>query len=258
MMRLKIFVTVISIIAVALCGCGQKREINITKSKCYMNYDRDVCGRSVQGRDIHSYVFGSGHQSILYIASIHGTERAGTPLMEKFIEYLSRNAGCELTPNQKVIVVPKINPDGFDAKTRHNANNIDLNRNFSAENRENNPINGLWAFSEPESRAIANLIDIYRPQVILVFHEALNCIDYDGPAKEYAEYLGLHTDIPVKKLGARPGSLGAYAGETLGIKTITVEFPPEVRGKDGEYMWQKYNDLVISALDLTSAQSHIR
>jgi murein peptide amidase A len=227
-------------------GCGDKPDFGDSR-KCAMEFDRGVCGRSVNGEIIDFYTFGQGEQTILYIASIHGDEQAGTPLMGKLIDYLSENGACELASDKRVVIVPKINPDGYDAQTRFNANGIDLNRNFPAANRENNPVNGLWAFSEPESRTIATLIDIYRPQKILVFHEPLDCIDYDGPAEEYARYLGVYCDLPVKKLGARPGSLGAYAGETLGIETITVEFPKNVRGKDADYMWEKYGQMVLAA-----------
>lgn len=225
-------------------GCGEKKlkpEIG-----CSMTSERSVCGRSVEGRDIQLVRFGNGEKTILFIASIHGSERAGTPLMEKFIEYLTQKGACRFSPELQIVIMPKSNPDGFEAKTRANSNKVDLNRNFPADNRENNKTNGFFAYSEPESRTIAQVIDIYRPRAIIAFHEALNCIDYDGPAEDYAEMLAGYCDIEVKKLGARPGSLGAYAGEELGIPTITLEFPAAVREMNAEQLWEKYSDLVIA------------
>lgn len=243
-MRINISICMV-LLAVMLSGCGQK-DTSSLGIESNLGFNRAVCGRSVEGRDIETVNFGTGENTILFIASIHGTERAGTPLMEKFIQHLS-DGDSKLPSDKRIVIIPKLNPDGFDAKTRHNANDIDLNRNFPAENRENNMTNGFFAYSEPESRTLATVIDIYQPQSIIVFHEALNCIDYDGPGQQLANHLGKYCDIPVKKLGARAGSLGAYAGETLGIPTITVEFPASVRGQSAEYMWEKYGKLVTEA-----------
>ncbi len=57
-----------------------------------------------------------------------------------------------------------------------------------------------------------------------------------------------YCDLPVKKIGARPGSLGSYTGETLGIATITLELPAEA-SKDGEQaLWDKYGKALLAAV----------
>jgi len=109
--------------------------------------------------------------------------------------------------------------------TRENVHGIDLNRNFRASNRLNNETNGLKPLSEPESRAIEAVIRQYHPDRIVSIHQPLNCIDYDGPAQALAARMAQYCDLRVKKLGARPGSLGSYTGEELRIPTITVELP---------------------------------
>ncbi len=243
-MRLMVFLAAL-IGAAVLGGCGG----GVKSPACGMVEQRQVAGRSVQGRDIEVLTFGSGDRSILFIASIHGSERAGTPLMEKFADYLRDNGGCRFLPDMRIVIIPIANPDGFEAKTRHNANNVDLNRNFPAANRQNDATKGLFAYSEPEARCIANLIDVHRPQAIIAFHEALNCIDYDGPAQAYAESLGIYCDIPVKQVGSMPGSLGSYAGNTLNIPIITFEFPASVRQMDAAALWDKYSAVVIAMCD---------
>ncbi|MBW8036697.1 MAG: murein peptide amidase A, partial [Planctomycetes bacterium] len=40
-----------------------------------------VIGRSVEGRDIACGVYGDGHDVVLIIATIHGDENAGTPIV---------------------------------------------------------------------------------------------------------------------------------------------------------------------------------
>ena len=126
-----------------------------------------------------------------------------------------------------VWIAPDLNPDGVAAGTRHNAHGVDLNRNFEAANRENSRQYGMVGLSEPESRALHGLIVTYRPDRIISIHQPLRCIDYDGPASGLARVMVAECDLPLQKLGARPGSLGAYAGATLGIPIITVELPTQ-------------------------------
>ena len=250
-MRIKLFIfSAIPAALFLIVGCSQQ-SFHVDKPiDCDMKFDRYVVGRSVQGREIELFTFGSDNsETILFIASIHGSERAGTPLMEEFITYLQNNGKCSICSDKRIVIAPNINPDGFFEKTRHNINGIDLNRNFPAENRENNEVFGFFAYSEPESRTIANIIDVYQPKLILVFHEPLDCIDYDGPAEKYAHFLAEHCDLEVKKLGARPGSLGAYAGETLGIPILTVEFAKDVENLSGKQMWDRYSRLVLAACE---------
>jgi len=120
-------------------------------------------------------------------------------------------------------VVPVINPDGLAAGTRGNANRVDLNRNFPTSNRKNIPEFGMEGFSEPESRAPGMLQKRYQPELIISIHQPLACIDYDGPGREIAEAMSEYCDLPVKKLGAMPGSYGSYAGLELNIPIITFE-----------------------------------
>ena len=63
-----------------------------------------------------------------------------------------------------------------------------------------------------------------------------------------AESMGRYCDLPVKQLGARPGSLGSYAGVTLGIPTITLELLPEDSKLNSEALWQKYGKSLIAAI----------
>ncbi|MCF7954501.1 MAG: hypothetical protein K9M75_01745, partial [Phycisphaerae bacterium] len=111
-----------------------------------------------------------------------------------------------------------------------------------------NERNGPHGLSEPESRVIQELILRFKPDRIVVFHEPLACIDYDGPGGGIAYAMGRYTDLPVKKLGSRPGSLGAYAGETLGIPIITVELRPTAKMLSANELWAKYSKMTLAAI----------
>ncbi|MCB9853473.1 MAG: DUF2817 domain-containing protein [Phycisphaerales bacterium] len=211
---------------------------------------REVVGRSLQGRPIEARVFGSGNDCIFILATIHGDEDAGTPLVEQLADYLERNPNLYM--GRRVVLMPNANPDGMAAQTRTNGNGVDLNRNYPADNFKASDRHGDTALSEPESIAIHDVIERYHPSRIVSIHQPLRygseCIDHDGPAKPLAEAMSNHTDIPVRRIGSRPGSLGSYAGVTLGIPIITLELPKEVKGWDASRLWTSYGDMLLAAI----------
>lgn len=211
-----------------------------------------VIGKSVQGRDIRCRIFGDGAETILILAGIHGSEPAGTPLVERLAEHLQANRN--LLTGKQVLLIPVANPDGLSVGMRGNARGVDLNRNFEAANRENSRVYGMVGLSEPESRALHGLIVTYRPDRIVSIHQPLNCIDYDGQASNLARAMGSECDLPVRKLGARPGSLGAYAGETLGIPIITMELPSQASSWSQDTLWQRYGKALLEAISYGSGQ----
>lgn len=77
--------------------------------------------------------------------------------------------------------------------------------------------------------------------VIVSLHQPIACIDYDGPpeAAELAGRMSKACGLPVKKLGLRPGSLGAWFGEGLGRPILTVELPGDA-APDPDRLWETY------------------
>ena len=191
-------------------------------------------------------MFNEGPDVSLIMATIHGNEPAGTPLVRRLDTHLRQHP--EILDGRKVVLLRLANPDGLAHKSRYNTRGVDLNRNFEAANRLNSKQSGLTALSEPESRAIRQVIVQYRPDRIVSIHQPLACIDYDGPAQELAEHMGQYCALPVKKLGARPGSLGSYAGVTLGIPIITFEMLGSDSQLDSEALWQKYGRALMAAI----------
>lgn len=245
-------IVMITVLVAGLCGCEDtvrvKGEFILGPSP-----DRTVeppttftAGYSVERRKIEYSVLGSGSDVIFIIATIHGNESAGTPIVRRMERLLKKNKA--ILRKHKIIILPMANPDGYYHNQRHNANGVDLNRNFAAYNRINNKVNGRHALSEPESVIIEDLILKFKPDRIISFHEPLACLDYDGPGLQIARAMSKYTNLPVDKLGARPGSLGAYAGETLGIPIITIEFTPRAKLLSSEQLWQKYANMTLAAI----------
>ena len=118
-----------------------------------------IVGSSVRNTPIMTHVFGQGPNVTLILATIHGDEPAGTPLLRTLAQHIKNN--LELANGRTIILLPLANPDGLAQNTRYNAKGVDLNRNFSAANRINSDATGRFALSEPEARIIADLIDQY-------------------------------------------------------------------------------------------------
>jgi protein MpaA len=146
------------------------------------------------------------------------------------------------------VLLPAANPDGLAYNSRSNANGVDLNRNFSTANRANSAEFGRTALSEPEARAIQQLIRQYSPDRIVSIHQPMGCIDYDGPGYAIASRMAQYCSLPVKKLGAKPGSLGSYAGLTLGIPIITLELSQSDSGVSSDSLWQRYGKALLAAV----------
>ncbi len=140
------------------------------------------------------------------------------------------------------------NPGGMAHNSRFNANGVDLNRNFPASNRVNDKRFGATAFSEPEARLVKQLIEQYSPDRIVSIHQPLACIDYDGPGITLAARMAQYCSLSVKKLGAKPGSLGSYAGVDLRLPVITFEMRQNDSKLNSDTLWRRYGKALIAAI----------
>ena len=205
-----------------------------------------IVGISVEGRPIECRVLGRGNDVVLILATIHGNESAGTPLVKRLDAHLRRHPN--LLSGRQVVMLPLVNPDGMAHRSRFNARGVDLNRNFPADNFSGTARHGPKPLSEPESRAIKAVLDEYAPARIVSIHQPTAQIDYDGPAEQLARAMGRHTDLPVERIGSLPGSLGSYAGLTRGIAIITLELPRPDQPLSEADLWRRYGRLLLAAI----------
>lgn len=198
----------------------------------------EVIGRSVRGEPIQMWIFPSdlpAPENVLLFAGIHGDEQSTVGVMRRFVDDLkSQNAKLDAD----VYIIPLANPDGFADRSRTNASKVDLNRNFPANNwkttqRRTQYWNGPSPLSEPESKALHDLVRKVRPIRILSMHSikaGRHGNNYDGPAGALAELLASKNGYNVlPTMGyPTPGSFGSWAGVDLNIPTITLELPSNV------------------------------
>ena len=137
-------------------------------------------GKSVQGQDLWVLtasrirgVVPGGHRvkvtpSFLYLGNMHGNEPLGRQLMIYLAEELCSGAGSGVDPeitkilsNGAVHLLFSMNPDGFDARSRSNANRVDLNRNLPdrIKSRGNLTLTGA---EEPETVAVLKFAESLR------------------------------------------------------------------------------------------------
>jgi protein MpaA len=205
-----------------------------------------VVGTSVEGRPIEYCVLGRGDEVVFIMGTIHGDEPACKPLVERLGSHLRSNP--DLLANRRVVLMPVANPDGLERSTRENVRGVDLNRNFPAENFVSSRAHGTDPLSEPESKAIQAVLDRYRPVRVVSVHQPYGVIDYDGPGEALAHAMAAHCELPVKRVGSLPGSLGSYVGLTLGTPMITLELPESAGKLSEQQLWDAYGDVLLAAI----------
>lgn len=160
---------------------------------------------------------------ILVVGVVHGDEPQGEDLINR---YLAAN-------ESGMLFIPSLNPDGKQLGRRTNSNGVDINRNFPTKNWEltekDNYFGGKSPASEIETKFLINVIEEYKPKLILTLHTPYKIVNYDGPAKEVSEKISEIISYPVEEsIGyPTPGSFGTYAGVEKNIPTITLEMDEE-------------------------------
>ena len=206
----------------------------------------EVVGQSVKGAPIEMVRFGSGERPVLVLGAIHGDESTSVVLTRALVAELRANPAASSGVPAAVIEV--MNPDGVAAGTRTNARKVDLNRNFPAANFSGSARRGHDALSEPEAKALADVIERLRPRLIVSVHSMDKpCNNYDGPAKSVAEAMSRHNGYPAEAtIGyPTPGSLGSWVGIDKEIPIITLELPRSLRGND---IWRTNREAVLAAI----------
>ncbi len=104
-------------------------------------------GQSVNGQDLWVIKITqdpdtvSDKPAVAYISTIHGDEPIGTDLCLRFCDMLLSGHGinAEITTfvdTTVIWVLPLMNPDGMNNRTRYNANSVDMNRSFPSYNTD--------------------------------------------------------------------------------------------------------------------------
>jgi murein peptide amidase A len=235
-------------IVVAIAGCAARPTVvPVPPSTVSSNPTivRSVVGKSVSGAPIDTVTFTfprSASTDVVFIfAGIHGDEVSTPVVADRFIELLSDPDVDSRDFPLRLVVIARASPDGVAAKTRVNSRGVDLNRNFPASNwresKRDRNWNGPAPLSEPESRALHDLVLTLNPARIVSIHSIRpprHGNNFDGPARSLAELMSRHNGYAVlPTMGyPTPGSFGSWAGIDRQIPVITLELPSNVTGDE--------------------------
>lgn len=144
----------------------------------------------------------TGKLRILICSGQHGDEFLAVKSILALSCKLASGAQPELLRKCVFVVIPMVNPDGVAANTRWNAERDDINRGWI------NPFT-------TESVEVANLIDAWRPQLMIDAHEQTTVIPGGGTLIEAP-----HCLIPDQAHAVR--NLASEVSEGLGIRLVNV------------------------------------
>ncbi len=198
----------------------------------------EVYGRSVRGAELRVHL--PQRPRHLLVAGMHGEEPETVLLARGILERVDAADAC-------CAIVLCANPDGTADGTRQNARGVDLNRNFPAAtwregttpsypagidpaqrvpaNRTNRLSTGSAPLSEPESAALAALIERLEPALVLDLHAPLELVLTtprvpDAVARELAEAARMEVTDDVGS--PVPGALRDWLADQ-GVPCITYE-----------------------------------
>lgn len=192
-------------------------------------------------------------------AAIHGEESVTLQAAQQALRQVHADDAC-------AVVVPVLNPDGVLAGTRQNARGVDLNRNFPVDSWQPRPSPTYWptttvrtsdrrtqlsspgerAGSEPETRAIMELVERVSPELVIDLHTPLECvIAVSDAARAVGDHLAEPAGIPVVREldGPTPGDSANWC-ESVGVTAVTYEF--ELAPMPA--LWARHSDAVVRCI----------
>ena len=187
----------------------------------------EVIGRSVQGRPIALARIGdpAAPRKVMAVGCIHGNEPAGRGIVADLMR---------ATPaaDAQLLLIRDMNPDGFARHQRGNARGVDLNRNSP----EHWAGAGARPWSEPETRAIRDLILRELPTVSLYYHQPFGLVDVpEGGRPQFARRYSELVGLPLKRLTRRPGSISRWqnarvqSGSAFVVELAAGPLPADLR-----------------------------
>jgi protein MpaA len=211
----------------------------------------------------------------LLLCGVHGDEPSSIYICFQLVREIFFD-NPEVLKDHRLVIAPIVNPEGFFANTRQNANGVDPNRNLPTRDwdelahkvwikydKDPRKYPGAKAGSEAESRLQIYLINKYKPDKIISIHAPLGFLDFDGPGdqkyynlvrvEQRAKYLGLNMEANsnnlLKLVDFRffPGSIGNYAGNERKIPTYTIELPSSDPAMGYDY-WSDLRFALLKAL----------
>lgn len=119
----------------------------------------DIIGESVLGKPIYAIKLGIGNKRLLLWSQMHGNESTTTKSIFDLLNCFqdSNSNYKEVLKQCTLVIIPILNPDGAEAYTRVNANEVDLNRDAKY-------------LTQPESKVLREQFNIFKPHYCFNLH----------------------------------------------------------------------------------------
>lgn len=164
---------------------------------------KTVYGTSAGGRELSALKISDNvtidepEAEIGFDGNIHGDEIGGGENMIRFARYLCQQYGYNpqvtgLINDREIWIYPLVNPDGRVGMSRYNNNGVDLNRDWGYI--WNGEGNSPGAYSQPESKALRNMVLDNQFTIHMTFHSGIELYlfpwyFYQLPSPDEAEEL---------------------------------------------------------------------
>lgn len=124
------------------------------------DFEVSVIGKSVLEKPIYAVKVGTGSKRIYMWSQMHGNESTTTKALFDFFNFLSSDNEIAIGFKKTFtfLCIPILNPDGAEAYTRVNANEVDLNRD-SVD------------LSQPESQLLRSAFEKFKPDFCFNLHD---------------------------------------------------------------------------------------
>jgi hypothetical protein len=244
------------------------------------NYGKwEHLGNSFLGKPINMLTLGRGPIKIMLWSQMHGDEPTATAAIFDLINFFNANADENDNLRQNILenctlyFIPVINPDGLESYTRRNAQNIDINRDYLAQ-------------QSPEGKILRKIRDTINPQFCFNLHDqsTLYCtstqqqpvaIAFLAPAFDHSRTINWCREQAIKVIVCMleelqnhiPGKIARFNDEfeprafgdnfqKAGSSTILLESGGYL-GDDEKQTIRKYNFIaLIKAFEVISQQTY--
>ncbi|PQJ72939.1 zinc carboxypeptidase [Polaribacter butkevichii] len=146
------------------------KDIENLFSKYASKFEVSQIGTSEENRPIHQLKIGNGSKKILLWSQMHGNESTGTRALFDLFNCILNSTDAVFTKILEectLVFIPMLNPDGAQAFTRVNANNVDLNRD--AVDRV-----------ATESKLLRSILEEFNPQFCFNLHDQRTIFSVEG------------------------------------------------------------------------------
>jgi len=206
--------------------------------KSYRNFfSVKKIGFSYLRKPIYSITLGRGKLKILLWTQMHGNEATATKVIFDLLK-LFNSSNCpqhirDILDKCTLKIIPILNPDGAEAYTRVNAQQIDLNRD-------------AVALKAPESKILRQELEKFNPDFCFNLHDQRNIYNVEGTKEPSSiAFLAPATEVSRKMTPEREKAMGVICKMYESLKSdipnnlarYNDEFYPDATGdnfqKDG-------------------------